>query len=127
MSYTYIKFEVPNSRISGEKDNVAKKIAKKVIKTTLSAVFPVANPHFDKQIENVKEWYLEYDNENNFTNREIGFDFLGNPIVIMPWKNNYGYWIDIDVELEYFFSNFNAKVIDKSEFDHSWKGFEDQH
>ncbi len=40
----------------------------------LSKLIPKANPDFEKKYKSVDTWYIEYDDQRNFTTREIGID-----------------------------------------------------
>jgi len=84
---------------------------------------PQANPDFDNRIYDVAEWQLEIDPSNSLPNREIGKDVTGKIILIMPWRENYGYWTDNSITIDYFVDHFKAIGIDKSEFDNNWDSF----
>ena len=127
MTYTYIKFKAPVSEDSNEKESAAKKFLKNSIIKALELIIPKANPDFDKEIDNVKEWLIEYDDQNNFPHREIGLGNKGQVILIMPWKDNYGYWTDNEIKLEEFISEFNALKISGDEFETCWNQFETSH
>jgi len=43
--------------------------------------------------------------------------------MIMPWKDNYGYWTDNNITLDYFKEQFQAVSIDKVEFEKLWDRF----
>lgn len=121
---TYIKFKAPNSQTYQEKDNVGKSMIKKAIIGIASLVIPKANPDFDKLIDEVEEWLLEYDNEGDFVNREIGLDQTGKAIMRMPWQKNYGYWIDNNLKLNDFSTQFATTIVDKQTFENYWAEFE---
>ena len=127
MNHSYIKFKAPNSQSSQEKDSVGKSMIKKAIIGIASLVIPKANPDFDKLIDEVEEWLVEYDNEGDFVSREIGLDNAGKVVMVMPWKKNYGYWIDNNLNLTDFSSHFNTTIIDKKIFENYWGEFEDRH
>ncbi|MBL7922080.1 MAG: hypothetical protein JNJ40_17325 [Bacteroidia bacterium] len=55
--------------------------------------------------------------------REIGKDINGKIILIMPWRDNYGYWTDNNITIDYFKDHFKATNIDKSEFEMNWDAF----
>ena len=126
MNHTYIKFKAPNSQSSQEKDSIAKSMLKKTIIGIASLVIPKANPDFDKLIDEVEDWLVEYDNEEDFVNREIGLNKIGKAIMIMPWKKNYGYWIDNDLKLNDFSTQFTTSIIDKQIFENYWTEFENR-
>jgi hypothetical protein len=118
----YIKFTDPDSRTKRTKENWWKKITKAL----LISFIPSGNPNFDSEIENVKQWLIEFKDGNQFPNREIGLDILQQPIMIMPWRRNYGYWIDNNLLLKDFKSIFNAVEITKEEFEKHWNQFEQE-
>jgi hypothetical protein len=82
-----------------------------------------ANPDYDPLIDNVAIWLLEIDNDDKRPNREIGIDKNGKPILIMPWRDNYGYWCDNEITYDYFKENFKAVDIDKIDFNTQWDTF----
>ncbi len=84
---------------------------------------PKANPDYDSLIDDVAEWQLEIDPGNNLPTREIGKDMNGEIILIMPWRDNYGYWTDNTITLDYFKEHFMATPIDKADFDYNWDLF----
>ena len=81
-----------------------------------------ANRDFDKVIDNVAEWVLEINNDDNKPNREIGIDKDGQTILIMPLLGNYGYWTDNDIT-DYFKKYFKAVDIDRNDFETRWNAF----
>jgi hypothetical protein len=91
--------------------------------TTILFFIPKANPEYDDLIDDVAEWQLEIDPTDNIPVREIGKDLNGNTILIMPWRDNYGYWTDNKITLDYFKDHFKATSIDKTEFDKYWEAF----
>lgn len=100
---------------------------KRAITGLTSLVIPKANPDFDKLIDEVEEWLVEYDNEADLVSREIGLDYRGKVVMVMPWKKNYGYWIDNKLNLTDFSSHFNTTIIDKKIFENNWNEFKDRH
>ena len=38
----------------------------------------------------------------------------------MPFKDNYGFWVDTDLKIDYFISKFEAKYIEESDFSEKW-------
>src|SRR5262245_26851506 len=116
MSNTYIKFNDPDKRVKRIKESRWKRF----VKMLLISFIPSGNPTFDDEIENVKEWLIEFKGGNQYPNREIGLDNLQQPIMIMPWRRNYGYWIDNNLLLNDFKSIFNAAEITKEEFENHW-------
>lgn len=79
-----------------------------------------SNPDFDDQIENVVEWFIEYDDTiDHVVNREIGIDKNGKIIVKMPDERNYGYWLDTNCDLDDF-KSMGIHMITKKEFNDLW-------
>jgi hypothetical protein len=122
MNSTYIKFTIPDIRLVPNK----KAWWERIMKNLLTSFIPLANPDFEEEIDNVKQWLIEFENDNQYPNREIGLDILEHPIMIMPWRKNYGYWIDNNLLLKGFKSHFNAVEITKEEFENYWNKFEQQ-
>ena len=75
----YFKFETVVDNIE-EKDN---KIHIFFI-NILSLIIPKSNPDFEKEYDNVNFWYIEFDEENEYTNREIGLNVNEEVILISP-------------------------------------------
>ena len=92
----------------------------KVFIGIMKFIFPKANPDFDDKIDAVFIWMLEFEDEEDFPNREIGIDSNNNIILKMPFKKNYGYWTDNNLKYNDFVNSFNAEIIDKSEFETKW-------
>jgi hypothetical protein len=122
MTSTYIKFKNPYTPLTSRKESWWKRITKAL----LISFIPAGNPNFDEEIDNVEQWLIEFKNENQYPNREIGLDILQQPIMIMPWRKNYGYWIDNNLLLNDFKSHFNAVKISKEEFEKHWNQFEQE-
>ena len=120
MNSIYIKFTDPDTRIKRTKESWWKRLAKAL----LISFIPAGNPNFDEEIENVKQWLIEFKDGNQYPNREIGLDVLQQPIMIMPWRKNYGYWIDNNILLKDFKALFNAIEITEGEFEKHWTQFE---
>ena len=68
----------------------------------------------------VDKWLVEYDDLEKYVNREIGIDSNGIVIMKMPYKMNYGYWIDTEFDLEYLENTFTCKEIDAETFENNW-------
>jgi hypothetical protein len=125
MGLIHIKFraeDLKNSEqnlkswLTSTTENLASKILTKLI--------PKANPDFDEQIQNVKEWILEVDDEDGMPMREVGLDDKGNAIMIMPWKENYGFWSDSLFSVDNLATSYAITFSNKAEFDKLWKEFE---
>ncbi len=117
--FQYIKFNVDPETAEFKKRN---RFWPTVIKTILFFI-PRANPEYDDLIGDVAEWQLEIDPSDMLPTREIGKGVNGKIILIMPWRDNYGYWTDNNITLDYFKDHFKALNIDKSEFDKNWDIF----
>jgi hypothetical protein len=119
MSNTYIKFSYPDSKVKKVPENIGKRLAKVV----LESIAPIANPDFEKKIDKVAFWLIEFENDSYYANREIGLDSSGKTIMIMPWEKNYGYWTDNNLVIENFRTNFETININKEEFEKYWRSF----
>ena len=119
MSNTYIKFKYPDSKVKKVPENVGKRLAKVVLESTV----PIANPDFEKKMDKVAFWLIEFENDSYYPNREIGLDSSGKTIMIMPWEKNYGYWTDNNLVIENFRTNFETININKEEFEKYWNSF----
>lgn len=111
MLYLSIKTDKISSKKSGTK-NIFEKI--------LSFLIPKANPDFEDSINLVSVWMLEFDNESAIPNREVGLNTESEVILKMPFKKNYGYWIDNNLTYNEFKEDFNGEVIDKETFEKNW-------
>lgn len=112
----YFKFIEPKKISSTEKDGIFWIVLSKI----LSMLIPKSNPDFDKEIDLAYEWYIEYNDTENYIEREIGLDENRNVILKMPYKKNYGFWLDTDLEINYFFTHFKAESISENEFSKKW-------
>ena len=118
----YLRFNDPGSKKSIElKGSKAWDIVDKILRK----IIPLANPQFDHLLSNVAVWKIEFDEEENATWREIGFDANGAMVVAMPHGKNYGYWTDNHLTLKDY-DSFHPTVIDRTEFEKDWKAFVDQ-
>lgn len=116
----YIKFaEKPVSPEAKRKNNIAS--------TIFSIIFffiPKANPDLEDRIDRVTEWQLEIDPIDNLPIREIGKGSNNKIVLIMPWRDNCGYWTDnTGMKLEDFISHYKAINMDKTEFEKNWESF----
>ena len=91
-----------------------------ILDKILNFLLPKANPDFEDKINLVKTWLLEFENNNSIPEREIGLDEKGSVLVKMPYKNNYGYWVDNNLTFKDFENKFNLKIIDKDKFESKW-------
>ncbi len=122
MENVYLKFTDPSSEQKQTNSRI-KKALQGLFTKVLSTVIPKANPDFDGLIENVKEWLLEINVATDTVNREIGISESGQILMIMPMHDNYGYWSDNEIGLDYFKEHFKAIEIERKEFDDKWKDF----
>lgn len=90
-----------------------------IIKELIEDILPLANPDFTKRIFEVKFWYLEFEDESDPPSREIGF-INDQPIMVMPFRGNCGYWVDNNMNLEDFKSTFKTEKISEVEFNQIW-------
>ena len=119
-SMLYFKFIESEKISSTEKDGIFWIVLSKI----LSLFIPKSNPDFDKQIDLANEWYIEYNDTENYIEREIGLDEKRTVILKMPYKKNYGFWLDTDLEISYFYARFKAETISEDEFLKKWNEFE---
>lgn len=121
---TYIQFKVPKNEHTYESDGAVKRNIKKAITGILSSIIPKGNPDFENKIELVETWIVEFENETEIPEREIGMDKDGQIIVKMPFKNNYGYWTDNNLLLPDFKEHFETTEINQDSFENYWSLFE---
>src|SRR5690606_18438876 len=110
-----------------ERETYPSKGLKKVIESTvvkiISTIIPKANPDFEHLLHKVDYWEIEYNKKENTTWREIGFDKFGNPIAIMPFGDNYGFWTDNQLTLDDY-QDFEPITITADEFEKNCTAFE---
>ncbi len=117
----YIKFEILEKIDSTIKKKSGLKIfLLKSFVNVLKIFIPQANPDYDRRIDEVKFWVLEFDDENTYPVREVGLDENEQSIVKMPYKRNYGYWTDNNLKIEDFKKLFNVEIIEKDYFVEKW-------
>ena len=80
----------------------------------------LSNPDFEAKLQDVIQWYLEYDEKNNEPWREIGLDSNNQIIVKMPDERNYGFWIDTNLTIEDFKNRFGIQKVTEKEFNELW-------
>ena len=110
----YLKFNLP-------KLDVKPHLIQRFVMNTLYFLKITANPDFDKKINDVSYWLVEFD-EENIPNREIGLDENDNVILKMPYKRNYGFWTDNQLLYDDFISRFSAVEISERIFEAKWNG-----
>lgn len=91
----------------------------------LSLFISEANPDFDRYVNVVNYWQLEFENEKSIPSREVGLNNKREVIMKMPYKNNYGYWIDNNLTYEDFKEIFKYKILDKEIFQENWSRIPD--
>lgn len=119
---TYILFEVEQSSHTSS-GGYLKKLLKITFIRILSIFIPKANPDYDDEIGKVTSWLIELETETGVPQREIGLNNLGEPILKMPYKDNYGYWTDNNLLLNDFKNHFQVKEIDQATFEIKWNTF----
>lgn len=112
--YIEIEIEVKPKSINLEK--------KSGILGKLSRIF---FSHKSNEQDNVKHWFLEFEyNDWNYkyeVKREIGLDENKVPILKLPnERNELGYWMDEDVDYDYFKNHFETKEILPEHFLKLW-------
>lgn len=122
MSNTYIKIKILKTGVKKTPENIGRLISGVDSDTDI----PIANPDFEKIFNEVTSWLIEFEADSYYPNREIGLNELGKPIMIMPWKKNYGYWTDNNLVIEDFRKHFETTDISKAEFEKNWNGFENE-
>ena len=116
--YTYIAFDVEPDH-SEKKPSIWHKLLLKFV--------PEANPDFEDKISLVRTWLAEVDNSSLLPEREIGIGDNGDVLMIMPWRNNYGYWTDNNLKLNDVHTHFDVKTITEDSFKEQWERFENSH
>ncbi|MCF6318931.1 MAG: hypothetical protein L3J83_06595 [Proteobacteria bacterium] len=77
---------------------------------------PVANPDYESKIHLVKEWLIEFD-ENDQPFREIGINKDGDVVISGPNERDYGYWLDTNMR----YSDFKGTPVSKKKFEALWE------
>ncbi|MBV6639416.1 MAG: hypothetical protein KI791_01805 [Cyclobacteriaceae bacterium] len=122
MSFTYIKFESPNSEAQKEQPSKLRIWFEHFCEEYLPHVIPRANPDFDNLIDKVTFWLLEI-NKEGIPIREVGLGSSGKPLMIMPWNDNYGYWSDNNLKLSDLKNLFSISELTEVEFQNYWYEF----
>lgn len=91
------------------------------IRCFLGIIIPKANPDYDDRIGLVNYWLLEFENKDSVPNREIGLGVNEDVILKMPYKKNYGYWVDNSLTFSDFKNTFEAVEITNEYFEEKWK------
>ncbi|MFY0608599.1 MAG: hypothetical protein JXR10_17915 [Cyclobacteriaceae bacterium] len=122
MSFTYIQFESPNSEAPKEQPSKFRTWFENFCEKYLPHFIPRANPDFDQLIDGVTHWQVELNNQG-IPEREIGLSPDGEPIMIMPWNNNYGYWTDNNLKESDFSNLFEVTNLEYEAFKLNWYSF----
>lgn len=110
----YIEIEVkPKSTNPQKKSNILGKLLGKIF------------PHKPSEQDNVKYWVLEFEyNDWDYkyeVKREIGLDENKVPILKLPnERNELGYWMDEDLDYDYFKNHFEIKEVLPEHFFKLW-------
>jgi hypothetical protein len=56
--------------------------------------------------------------------REIGLDNKGKVMMIMPWKENHGFWTDSSVQVDELAKSRDMTFGNKEEFERLWDEFD---
>lgn len=109
----YFKFEVPRCKKSKGT------FREKVTNWLLSHLIPTTNPTLEHNIAYVKQWYIEYDDVEEYTNREVGVTENGLVVFKAPFDENWGYWCDNDMTMDDYRS-LGIHAISKEAFEKLW-------
>lgn len=104
------------------KDTFWEKITNKLLThlvKLLTHLVPKANPTLEENLDYVKEWYIEYDDVEEYTNREVGVAENGLVVFKAPFEENLGYWCDNDMTMDDY-RNLNIHAISKETFEKLW-------
>ncbi len=127
MGQIYVKFktlEIVTDSGLGTKRRWLTQAMENSLAKLLTTFIPKANPDFDGKIGDVRQWILEVDDEEGTPTREIGLDRDGNVMMIMPWKHNYGFWTDSNVQVDDLAKSRKMIFVDKRDFEILWSEFD---
>ncbi len=82
-----------------------------------------SNSGYGSKADSIVYWYLEFEDEHSPPIREIGFDVFDNPIIIMPYNKDYGFWVDNNLTLNDFKIDFKVEEITRSVYENAWNDF----
>lgn len=114
----YFKFYKKPIKGDGSLQKTKNGLLRRMIRK-ISNIF-LSNPDFEAKLQDVVQWYLEYDEKNNESLREIGLDSNNQIIVKMPDKRNYGFWNDTNLTIEDFENRFGIQKVTEKEFNNLW-------
>lgn len=120
MGQVYIKFRTNEITSDSERPTGQNRFGqtfKDLLTKLLTTIIPKANPDFDDKIRDVRQWILEVDDEEGTPEREIGLNENGKVMMIMPWKNNYGFWTNSLVQIDDMSKTHEMNFVDKEEFE----------
>ncbi len=123
MGQIYIKFKTDDIATDSEQQTRENWLRRSMTKV-LSSIIPNANPDFDKKIQDVRQWILEVDDIEGTPEREIGLNDNGEVIMIMPWRNNYGFWTDNNIQVDELAKSRQMQFMDEQEFEKLWADFD---
>src|SRR5690606_24264495 len=113
----YIKIKSKSWGRENKKGNIVMRL----IFSFLKLIVPKANPDFDDRISIAAYWLLEFEDEHSTPEREIGLNSNEDVIMKMPYRDNYGYWVDNNLTFDDFQKTFESVEITKEYFDEKWK------
>lgn len=91
----------------------------RAIDEILRIILPQTNPTLEENIDYVRTWYIEYDETQYSTLRELGQDENGTLVFKAPYKHNLGFWVDEELTLDDY-RKFNLTEISAEEFEKIW-------
>jgi len=115
----YIIFANPEKKESSCHGNWGMRVFVKFLRRVL----PMANPDYDNLFDKVVTWLVEYDENRDYPNREIGIDKYGKVIIASPFGDNLGYWTDTSMTLNDFRTHFAIEYTNKNFFENLWSNF----
>lgn len=113
----YFKYkEIKYVKYKGEeKQTVLTKIVNKI------SLFFVDYSDYDKKLDDVYEWLVEYDDDKKYVQREIALDINAMPLIKMKFKKKYTYLYYNRLQFGDFDKLWMFELINKKEFKRKWK------
>ncbi|MGL4599097.1 MAG: hypothetical protein ACRCYO_16375 [Bacteroidia bacterium] len=124
MKAIYFQFNAAQNKSITKENGWIKSSVEKSVAAILAKIIPTANPDFDDKIEAVKHWLVECELKSGLPMREIGLDSVGQVIIRIPFKENYGYWTDNTLLIDDFKRLLAATEISKDRFEEKWEMFD---
>jgi len=118
---SWLRFNDPTTNVEPARKGLTDRLWEGIGKA-LSLITSQSNPDFDRLIDKVTYWMIEYDKTDDQTIRELGFDQHDQVILAMPLDRNYGYWTDNQLKLSDY-DRFNPIPLTEKEFDTAWLKF----